>query len=530
LKADDLSPEVIAVHRSFHFSSLVPPGLAVDHVQIDGHRVIVMAHAAAPSGSCPTCGHVSRRVHSRYVRQLSDLPASGRSVLIRTVVRRFRCDHATCRTRIFAERLGESLAARFARCTTRLECIVHQLGLALGGRPAANLARRLMLPVSNDTLLRVVRRHATWQPGPSTVIGIDDWAFKRGQRYGTIICDLKRRCVITLLPDREGVTVESWLAQHLEIAIIARDRGGGYGEAASRALPGALQVADRWHLIANASTAFLEAVRKSMPLVRAAIGATTVDPAVLTCAERIQYEGYLRREETNRAIRSLAEQGVPIKRIVRQTGHSRNTVRRVLRGTSGDVFRVRTSSLQAYWPRLDEEWTAGCRNGAELWRRLKAAGFPGSLRVVTEWATRRRRREQSPDGSHQAVPSARRIARLMTAERAHLSKAEAVTVATIEANVPALVTARELIARFQSMIQGRVRADLEPWLAEAAQSLVASFATGIAQDQHAVAAALVEPWSNGQTEGQITKLKLIKRQMFGRAKLDLLEARLLGPR
>jgi transposase len=184
--------------------------------------------------------------------------------------------------------------------------------------------------------------------------------------------------------------------------------------------------------------------------------------------------------------------------------------------------------LQAYWARLDQEWTAGCRNGAELWRRLKAAGYQGSLRVVTEWATRRRRSEQSPDGSHWAVPSARRIARLMTAERAHLSKAEAVTVATIEANVPALVTARELIARLQSMIQGRVRADLEPWLAEAAQSLVASFATGIAQDQYAVAAALVEPWSNGQTEGQITKLKLIKRQMFGRGSLDLLEARLLG--
>jgi transposase len=315
------------MHRPLHLSSFVPPGLAVDHVQIDGHRVIVAARAAAPFCSCPTCGGISRRVHSRYVRQLSDLPASGRSVLIRTVVRRFRCDHATCRTRIFAERLGESLAARFARRTTRLECIVHQLGLVLGGRPAANLARRLMLPVSNDTLLRAVRRHATWQPGPSTVIGIDDWAFKRGQRYGTIICDLERRCVITLLPDRESATIESWLAQHPEIAIIARDRGGGYGEAASRALPSAIQVADRWHLIENASAALLEAVRKSMPVVRAAIGATTVDPALLTCAERLQYEGYLWREEANRAIRALAAQGVPIKRIVRQTGHSRNETR-----------------------------------------------------------------------------------------------------------------------------------------------------------------------------------------------------------
>ena len=212
-----------------------------------------------------------------------------------------------------------------------------------------------------------------------------------------IVCDLERRRIVTLLPDREIATVQAWLADHPEIEIVSRDRGGGYGEAAAKALPDAIQVADRWHLMENASAAFLDAVRKSMRPIRTAIGATTINPELLTCAERLQYEGYLRREEANAAILALAKEGAPIKQIVRRTGHSRKLVRQVIRGERTDVFRVRQSSLDAHLPWLDAQWGAGCRNGAELWRRLQAKGFQGSLRVVGEWATRRRRAERATD-------------------------------------------------------------------------------------------------------------------------------------
>jgi transposase len=169
--------------------------------------------------------------------------------------------------------------------------VVHHLGLALGGRPAANFARRLMLPVSNDTVLRVVRRRALPRTEPLTVVGVDDWAFRRNHRYGTIVCDLERRQIVTVLPDREVATGQAWLAGHPDIKVLSRDRGGGYGEAASKALPTVIQVADRWHLMENASAAFLIAVRKSIRPIRAAIGATTINPDLLTCAERLQYEG-----------------------------------------------------------------------------------------------------------------------------------------------------------------------------------------------------------------------------------------------
>ena len=512
----------------FHLSDLIPSDLAAETIVEQADTIIVTARAVSPSRLCPRCGMASARIHSRYIRTACDLPCCGRRVELRVCARRFFCISRDCRQKIFAERFGDDLLPTGARRTARLECLVHHLGLALGGRPAASFAKRLMLPVSNDTLLRVVRRRARRPMEPLTVAGIDDWAFRRNCRYGTIVCDLERHRVVKLLPDREIATVAAFLADHRTIKVLSRDRGGGYGEAAAQALPNALQVADRWHLMENASAAFLDAVRKSMRSIRAAIGATTIDPELLTAAERLQYEGYLRREDANTAILALHQDGVPIKEIVRRLGHSRGLVRKVIRGIRSDVFRTRESTLDPFLPILDEEWNGGCRNGAELWRRLKARGFAGSLRVVTEWATRRRRAERITDAHLRKVPSARTIARMLTIGRDHLTKAETVTVAAIETNVPTLSEAREIIDHFHSMIRIRAVANLDPWIEAASNSLVASFARGIMRDRSAVRAAIVEPWSNGQTEGQVNRLKVVKRQMYGRAKIDLLEARLIG--
>jgi transposase len=201
-----------------------------------------------------------------------------------------------------------------------------------------------------------------------------------------------------------------------------------------------------------------------------------------------------------------------------------------LRGERDDVFvfRVRASSLEPWLVQLDEAWSGGCRNGAELWRRLRRAGFGGSLRVVSEWTTRRRRAEAAQASGPRRRPSARKIAMMLTQKRAHLTREDAMTVAIIEDAVPVLAAARHLLERFQAMIRQRNASGLIAWLDDASPGPMASFARGLRDDQRAVRAALSLPWSNGQTEGHITKLKLVKRQMYGRAKLDLLRARLLG--
>ncbi len=258
------------------------------------------------------------------------------------------------------------------------------------------------------------------------------------------------------------------------------------------------------------------------------MGTAMVDPSLLTFAEKLQYEGYVRREETNAAILSLSQQGIGIKEIVRRTGYSRGLIRKILRGQRSDVFRVRQGSLESYLPWLDEQWDAGCRNGSALWRELRLRGFRGCLRVVSEWSARRKKAEKADPAALARAPSARTVARLLTVGRERLSRAETITVAAIESGVTVLVEAREIILEFQGIIRRKALADLDAWISRAQASLVAAFANGVSKDKAAIEAAIALPWSNGQTEGQICKLKLVKRQMYGRRNLDLLQARIMG--
>ena len=216
--------------------------------------MVIAAYGHSPGCKCPECGTTSHRVHSRYPRMIADLPCAGRRIELHLTVRRFVCNVVHCRRKIFAERFGDGVIRPMARRTARLETLVYHLALALGGRPAARFADRLGLPVSNDTLLRTVRRYDRPPPPPPSVIGIDDWAWRSNHRYGTIICDLERRKTIALLPDRESSTAKAWLVEQPQIKIVARDRGGGYAQAAAQALPQAEQASTAgisWKMLAT---------------------------------------------------------------------------------------------------------------------------------------------------------------------------------------------------------------------------------------------------------------------------------------
>ena len=330
-----------------------------------------------------------------------------------------------------------------------MDGIVHRLGLALGGRPGHNLASRLAIPVSKDTLLRTVRRRAARPRDPLRAVGIDDWAWRKGCQYGTVICDLERRRIVALLPDRASGTSAAWLRDHPSIEFIARDRGVSYGDAASKGAPRAIQIADRWHLFENASASFLDVVRQNMHAIRKSSATDDIDPVLLSCAERKRWENFQHRKKTVDAVLRLLEQGIPLKQITRRLSLARQTVRRIARGGGLEVFRSRVSILEPYAETLDALWTGGCRNGAELWRRLRIQGFQGSLRVVVEWATRRRLDESSnPAGRVRKTPSARKIARLMTIERDQVPRDQASMMAKIAHDVQPLLGARDLVDRF----------------------------------------------------------------------------------
>lgn len=230
------------------------------------------------------------------------------------------------------------------------------------------MACRLAIPVGKDTLLRTVRRRTARPRAPLSAVGIDDWAWRKGCQYGTVICDLERRRIAALLPDRASGTSAAGLRDHPSIEFIARDPGASYGDASSKGAPQALQIADRWHLFENASASFLDVVRQNMHAISKSPATDNMDPALLSCAERKRWENFQHRKKTVDAMLRLLEQETPLKQITRRLSLARQTVRRIARGGGLDVFRSRVSILEPYAETLDALWTGGCRNGAELWR------------------------------------------------------------------------------------------------------------------------------------------------------------------
>ncbi len=356
---------------------------------------------------CPNCRRRSARRHSQYTRTLVDLPWGGRPVRICLRVRRFRCRNNACSRKIFAERFPKLAAVKARRTLPQYEALA-EFGLAVGGAAGARLARGQGLIGSRRTILRAVQ--ATPMPTFPTprILGVDDWAKKRGQTYGTILVDLERHRVIDLLEDRTAASLTRWLHEHSGVEVIARDRAGAYAEGARQGAPNAVQIADRFHLLANVGEV-LERIlaRKHSRLREAAVAVdrlvaeetrTAVTEAnseappgeskPLTRSQRERQARQDRRQARYDAVHELANQGWGIQTIARHLGMGRKTVRRLLRAESLPEPcppRRRPSILDPHIAFLQERWTNGCHNARALWTELSARGFTGSPAIVRQY-------------------------------------------------------------------------------------------------------------------------------------------------
>jgi len=489
---------------------------------------------------CPDCNSASRRVHSRYCRKLADLPWEGIPVVLQLQVRRFFCMAEGCPRRIFTERLPNT-AARYARRTRRSAEAMDWIALALGGQAGSRLARRLGLCVSGSTLLRQVRRRSTVGSSRSPrVLGIDDWAWRKGHRYGTILCDLEAGKVIDLLPDREAETVAQWLGTHPGAEVVSRDRASAYAEAARTGAPQAVQVADRWHLLRNliealkgalephhrilaqAASAAREPLVSSPPLAPAAPAATRAGLTQRHNRER-------RHDRYDRAM-ALAERGMTKRQIGRELGIDRRTVRRWMRSEGFPERKpvCRSSAVDAHASYLDQRWQQGCHNAAQLWRELRDRGFRGQDSIVRNWIRQRHGpRCQRSDHTTKPPPvraSPRQVAWLLLAEPA----SSQTYLQELYRLSPQIAATAKVAREFFRIVRTRDGGAWTEWLESARSTSVASFAAQLVRDQDAVQAALRLPWSNGPVEGHVHRLKLIKRQMYGRAGFDLLRLRVLN--
>jgi transposase len=527
---------------------LIPPGLAVERVMPSPDRITIVTKPRATTASCPGCGQISTRVHALYQRRLQDLPWQGRPATLLVRVRRFRCPSPACPRRTFAEHLGPA-AARSARRTERLGEVQRQLGLALGGEPGARLAARLAMPLSADALLRLVHRAVVPPPPTPRVLGVDDRAWRRGQSYGTILVDLERNTVIDLLPDRETATLATWLKRHEGIEVVARDRAGAYADAVRQGAPEAVQAADRWHLLRNLGEALQGVVDRHRGAVRqaarAVAGETTapvgpVPPPAAREEQRRTARHDCRRRRYEEMVRRH-RLGLPGHAIGRAVGASPLTVYRWLKAGGPPTHNKpeRPCNVAPHEAFLARRWAESCRNGARLWRELRAQGYRDGQRSVVRWTTRRRRQEggAAADAVRRAAawppPSSRRCARLLGMPPDRLEARERAFLGHLAQAAPELIRAGEVAAAFAALLRERrpdvadAGAALAGWMDMARGSLLNSFVRGLERDTNAVVAAIATPWSTSPVEGQITRLKAIKRSMYGRAGFHLLRQRVL---
>ena len=527
---------------------LIPTGLLVQQILPFPDHLTIVASPRQCSAPCPGCAVSSRRVHSRYDRILGDLPWQGRPVSLRVRARRFRCLNSACTRRTFAERLPDT-APPAARRTSRLGELQRHLSLALGGEAGARLAARLAVPTSPDTLLRMARRKdpAPEPRPPPRVLGVDDWAWRRGHRYGTVLVDLERNRVLDLLPDRQAETLAGWLKANPGIEVVARDRAGAYADGVRQGAPDAVQVADRWHLLRNLGDA-VHAVAERHHAAARRVGREVLAPPPITdipddlatnrtnAAERSSEAARTRRQARFDEAARLHTAGVSLSDIARRLGADRKTLRRWLRaGTIPSWRRPRRGSLlDPHRDHLERRWTEGCRNAARLWRELVALDFRGRPAIVRAWATQRRRaepnRSRAPvtaDGRPWRPPSGRRVGRLLMADLETLSAPDRAFATRLLEEVPALSATVFAAKRLALLLRRRSDENLDAVLTAADATPLAGFVAELRKDIRAVQAALDLPWTTSPVEGQIGRIKTIKRTMYGRAGFELLRARVL---
>ncbi|MGW6709600.1 ISL3 family transposase [Streptomyces sp. NPDC054956] len=490
----------------------------------------------AATAAC-RCGRSSARVHGRYVRKLSDVAVGGLGVVIELCIRRFRCENSACPAVTFAEQVT-GLTTPHSRQTPLLRGVLTQFGLGLAGRAGARLASAVGITVGKDTLLRLVRALPEPEVGEVEVLGVDDFAFRKGRHYGTVLIDMATHRPLHLYDGREGEDLAAWLRDHPEVKVICRDRSSGYSEGARVGAPHALQVADRYHLWANLG----QAVEKTVNAHRSRLAEPSAladepdtpetEPEVVQPPAELKVVARLRQQHA--AAYELWEHGMSKAAIGRKLGLHQATVRKLVSARSADDIVAkslqRAHVVDPYVGYLHGRWNEGVRNAAQLYREIQELGYPGG-----ELAVQRHLRRYRTGRGHAPVPgprppSVREVTSWMMTHPEHLRDEHADKLHRLRERDPELDRLTLHVRKFAAMMTALHGDRLEDWIADAEQDTLAplaSFAHNLRRDLDAVRNGLSLPYSSGAVEGNINRLKMLKRQMFGRAGLDLLRKRVL---
>jgi transposase len=524
----------------------LPSTLFVEEIKIADQLVILSLFRETSEAPCPLCQHSADRVHSHYVRTLQDLPCVGKTLRLQVQVRRFFCDNAICQRKIFAERFPE-LTSVYARRTTRCTERLSEVGFALGGKAGAAISTFLGLPSTRMTLLRIVRRMPAPVEATPQMLGVDEWASRRGKRYGTILVNLETGKPIDLLPDRQAMTFATWLKDHPGVRFISRDRAGEFARGATLGAPSAIQSADRFHVVRNLADMIERVLQAHRPALKAIhlLTKNSDKPSPLLRhqrpdRERKKQQAHLAMQERYEAVQQLIKQGLSHSAISRQLHLHRDSVIRYARAEtapSRPSRPVHPGILTPHEAYLKTRFLEGEGNGVGLYREIVARGYTGSRMTVERFLQGLRAMKQqgmeitASATTREMTPS--RAVGLMLRRSTDLTSQEKMTLQQICHIHPDVEYLNASLQHFLLMVRHLRGEELEQWVQNALQSTIpemVAFAQKLRQDQSAVQVGLMLKWNNGVVEGNVNRLKLIKRSMYGRANFDLLRLRVLHHR
>jgi len=482
-------------------------------VKTPSGKVLLKAVRVSRSAVCPYCQTLSEKRHSTYIRKPQALPCSDTAVQLILEVPRYFCGNPTCHHTTFAERIPET-ALFYSRRTIQLEALLKILAFEISAETAARVCDKLNVSVSPDGLLRLIRKTDPLSAPRVRVLGLDDWAMRRGQNYGTLLVDLEKHQAIDLLPDRTQTTLSTWLQKHPEIEILSRDRSFEYKAGIETGAPQAIQVVDRWHLLHNLQENLQEIIPNQLKTQK-------------SDTEKKETSSSQNRKKHFELVKYLHARGYSQRLIGRLLGISRGTVRRYLEEVELPNWQPRKASpskLDSYRTYLQTRWREGCQDVTLLWKELQQKGYQGQRKSVAEYLQRFR--------TQSLFRSPRQRAWLFMKDPDRLQEEESNHLQALFVENPKLQEIYGLVQSFRRLLSRKSPEKLDDWLIQMEHCEVKklqNFAAGLRQDYEAVKAALSYEWSNGQVEGQVNRLKAIKHQMYGRANFDLLRHKILGP-
>ncbi len=497
----------------------LPEGMQLDHIEITEQGLTIEVYATSPTSACPLCSQISSSIHCHYRRTLRDVPCAGRRVQLLLTVRKFTCRNPLCERKVFAERLLDFVEP-FARTTVRFCQQITSIGLFTCGKGGARLASRLGIQTSRQTILRRIMDLPDVSTGSILFLGIDDFSFRRGYRFGTILVNLESHTVADLLPDREADTSAAWMKQHPDLTVVSRDRGSNYARAASAGAPQALQCADRFHLVKNLTEATQLLLTRCLADIIQAYQTEVSDqgehalqvisleawrPKEPAQVEKIRLARRAKRLDRYEQVVSCHEQGMTPKEIAQQLNLSDRTVQRWL---AAGVFpeakkrRKRRNSFEQFAAYVFKRWREGERNGMVLRRELMARGATFSERTLYRYLEMLKQIEVKVASLHRLQKfTANTAVWLFVQHPNKLDELEREALAAFCQVSLTLSRAYDLIQDFLSMVHRREGARLDTWLAQMAESGIAelqSFATGVEKDKEAVRAGLTWSINNGR--------------------------------